>query len=129
MKWIMSLFVVLSLSCFSSEYKIEPVKDNVYRFNAGHYYSVFMITESAAFVTDPINSDAANWLNAEIKRRFNVPIKYMAYSHNHIDHTQGGDSLADSSTQVIAHRYAMKTYDGRMRLHVWLTLPLLRSLK
>ncbi|MEO2279805.1 MBL fold metallo-hydrolase [Pseudoalteromonas pernae] len=106
MKWIMSLFVVLSLSCFSNEYKIEPVKDNVYRFNTGHYYSVFMITESAAFVTDPINSDAAQWLNAEIKRRFNVPIKYLAYSHNHIDHTQGGGFLADSTTQVIAHRYA-----------------------
>ncbi|WP_346837907.1 MBL fold metallo-hydrolase [Microbulbifer sp. SAOS-129_SWC] len=88
------------------DYRIEQMKDNVYRFSAGHYRSVFMVTDAGIFVTDPINPDAARWLRAELQRRFRQPIRYLAYSHNHVDHTLGGRELADSGTTVVAQEYA-----------------------
>lgn len=90
----------------ANEYQIEQVKDNVYRFTAGHYHSVFLVTDAGIFVTDPINADAATYLKAELAKRFDKPIKYMAYSHNHVDHTLGGEVFATENVDVIAHDYA-----------------------
>ena len=90
----------------ATEYSIEKVKGNVYRFSAGHYHSVFMVTERGIFVTDPINADAAAYLIKELNERFEQPVKYLAYSHNHVDHALGGDVIAKDKVEVIAHEYA-----------------------
>ncbi|WP_193162555.1 MBL fold metallo-hydrolase [Microbulbifer hainanensis] len=87
-------------------YRIEQIKDNVYRFTAGNYRSAFMVTDKGLFLTDPINRKAAKWLQQALKRRFDVPVRYLAYSHNHLDHTMGGDILATKGVSVIAHEYA-----------------------
>lgn len=94
--------VVLS----ESEYAIEPMKDNVYRFTAGNYRSVFMVTDEGVFVTDPINRQAARWLLSELESRFNQPVKYMAYSHNHVDHVLGGEVFAEAGAVVVAQELA-----------------------
>lgn len=100
------IFCLLSVASGASEYRLEKVKDNVYRFTSGHYHSVFMVTDNGVFVTDPINPDAALYLKQQIKQRFDLPIRYLAYSHNHIDHSLGGEHLADGNVEVLAHEYA-----------------------
>ena len=87
-------------------YKIEHMKDNVYRFTAGHYRSVFMVTKEGIFATDPISDEAATYLREQLAKRFDVPIRYIAYSHNHVDHTLGGQILAQDGADVVAHEYA-----------------------
>lgn len=62
--WLRMLFISLLVysGCLSAaDYRIERVKENVYRFSAGHYHSVFMVTQSGVFVTDPINPKAASY--------------------------------------------------------------------
>lgn len=109
----MRLFIMLGLLLMhplglanTTDYRIEQVKDNVYRFSTGHYHSVFMVADNGVFVTDPINPAAAKYLKQQIKQRFDKPIRYLAYSHNHVDHTLGGEVIADDSMEVIAHEYA-----------------------
>lgn len=108
----MRLFLTLTLwlgACtmvMAADYAIEKVKGNVYRFSAGHYHSVFMVTEHGIFVTDPINKDAAQYLKNELSERFDQPVRYLAYSHNHVDHTLGGEVFASEGVEVIAHEYA-----------------------
>jgi len=107
--FILLLFSFLSLSTIAEEtttYKIEHMKDNVYRFTFGHYHSVFMVTKEGLFLTDPISKKAASYLRNELTNRFNVPIRYLAYSHNHVDHILGGQILADKGVTVVAHAYA-----------------------
>lgn len=99
---------VLPVSAMADDYAIEQVKDNVYRFTAGKYHSAFMVTDAGIFVTDPINGQAARWLKKELQRRFDTPIKFMAYSHNHLDHVQGGEVLDSESVTVIAHHEAAR---------------------
>lgn len=88
------------------EYAIERVKGNVYRFTAGHHHSVFMVTDEGLFLTDPISEAAATHLKTELAKRFDVPVRYLAYSHNHVDHVLGGEVLAGDGVIVVAHDYA-----------------------
>lgn len=94
------------LAMADEQYAIERVKDNVYRFSYEHYHSAFMVTEQGIVVTDPINKEAASWLKAELADRFDVPVRYMVYSHNHVDHVMGGDVLDNDDVTVVAHEYA-----------------------
>ena len=84
---------------------ITKIAGDVYRFQNNFHFSVFMVTTEGIIVTDPINSDAAKWLKAELAKRFNQPIKFLIYSHDHADHISGGEMFADTAS-VVAQRKA-----------------------
>jgi len=94
---------------------ITQIAGDLYRFQNNFHYSVFLVTPGGVIVTDPINAEAATWLKAEIKRRFDVPIKFLIYSHDHVDHSAGGEVFDDDQTLVIAHRKAKQTIIGEKR--------------
>lgn len=94
------------LQSADDEYRIENVAENVYRFTAGHYHSIFVVTREGILITDPINPDAAKWLKSELAERFESPVRYLVYSHNHFDHTLGGHEFSDPKITCIAHRLA-----------------------
>ena len=94
--------------------EITPIKGDLYRLrNAGHF-SVFLVTPAGIIATDPIDADAARWLKAELARRFNKPVKYLIYSHDHSDHISGGEVFADTAV-VIAHENAKAVILGERR--------------
>ncbi|TVU70102.1 MBL fold metallo-hydrolase [Cobetia crustatorum] len=97
---------VLSLSFQAQAYEIDPLGEGLYRFVDDRHRSVFLITDQGALVTDPMNHDAATWLNDEIKKRFDTPVKYVIYSHNHGDHIYGAEVFDTPGTTFIAHRLA-----------------------
>ena len=94
--------------------EITKIAGEVYRFrNAGHY-SVFAVTPAGVIATDPINADAARWLKGEIATRFNRPVRYVIYSHDHADHISGGEVFADTAA-VVAHANARAAIVGEKR--------------
>ena len=93
---------------------ITKIAGDLYRFQNNFHFSVFLVTRDGVLVTDPINADAARWLKAEIKQRFNQPIRYLVLSHDHPDHSAGGEVFADTAT-VIAHDRARATIIGEKR--------------
>ncbi len=107
---------VAAVSSQAQEVKREITKiaGDLYRFQNKFHYSVFLVTPEGVIVTDPIDADAAAWLKAEIASRFNQPIKYLVYSHDHRDHIAGGEVFADTAT-VIAHENAKATIIGEKR--------------
>lgn len=103
------LLVILVLTFCSSiasadVYKIEQVKGDIYRFIDDRHRSVFLVTDEGILLTDPLNTDAANWLKAELKKRFNVPIKYVVYSHNHSDHIYGAEVFDEPEVVFVSHQ-------------------------
>lgn len=114
MKKSASLIVLLVLLNFffgssmvsANEYKIEKVKGDIYRFVDDRHRSVFLVTNEGIILTDPLNTSAANWLKVELKKRFDVPVKYVVYSHNHSDHIYGAKVFDDPETIFIAHELA-----------------------
>jgi len=85
--------------------EISKIAGEIYRFRNNFHYSVFAVTPAGVIVTDPIDAEAAKWLKAEIAQRWNRPIKYLVYSHDHRDHIAGGEVFADTAI-VVAHRRA-----------------------
>ncbi len=94
--------------------EITPIAGPIYRFRNDHHYSIFVVTPAGIIATDPINADAATWLKAELKRRFAKPVRYLIYSHDHVDHSSGGEVFADTAV-VIAHENAKRTILGEKR--------------
>jgi glyoxylase-like metal-dependent hydrolase (beta-lactamase superfamily II) len=104
-----SSLLLLSLTWAVAHAQDEPqraitlIAGDLYRFQNQFHYSVFLVTPAGIVVTDPINASAAQWLKAELARRFpGKPIRYLIYSHSHADHIAGGEVFADSAT-VVAH--------------------------
>ena len=93
---------------------ITRIAGDLYRFQNKFHYSVFLVTPDGVIVTDPINKEAATWLKAEIAKRFNRPVKYLILSHDHRDHSSGGEVFADTAT-VIAHERAKAAIIGEGR--------------
>ncbi len=95
--------------------EITKLAGEVYRFRNNNHYSVFAVTPAGVIATDPINADAARWLKGEIATRFNRPIRYVVYSHDHADHISGGEVFADTAL-VVAHAHAKAAIIGEKRL-------------
>ncbi len=93
---------------------ITQIAGDLYRFQNNFHYSVFLVTPDGIIATDPINADAAAWLKAELAARFQLPVKYLIYSHDHADHIAGGEVFADTAT-VIAHANAATHIAGEAR--------------
>ena len=94
--------------------EITKIAGEVYRFRNANHYSVFAVTPAGIIATDPINAAAAQWLKAEIANRFNQPIRYVVYSHDHADHISGGEVFADTAV-VVAHENAKTAIVGERR--------------
>jgi glyoxylase-like metal-dependent hydrolase (beta-lactamase superfamily II) len=94
--------------------KITQIAGDLYRFQNRGHFSVFLVTPAGIIATDPINAEAAGWLKAELKKRFNRPVRFLIYSHDHADHISGGEVFADTAV-VIAHENARATIIGEKR--------------
>lgn len=84
---------------------ITKIAGNLYRFQNNFHFSVFLVTDDGIIVTDPINNGVATWLKGELKKRFNKPVKYLIFSHDHQDHISGGEVFKDTAI-VVAHERA-----------------------
>lgn len=94
--------------------EITKITGEIYRFRNNNHYSIFAVTPEGVIATDPIDAGAAAWLKAEIKVRFNKPIRYVVYSHDHRDHIAGGEVFADSAI-IVAHKRAKEIIIGEKR--------------
>lgn len=94
--------------------EITPIAGEVYRFRNNNHFSVFAVTQAGIIATDPINAEAAQWLKAELQKRFGKPVKYLIYSHDHADHISGGEVFADTAV-IIAHDNAKTAIVGEKR--------------
>ncbi len=84
---------------------ITQISGDLYMFTNNFHNSVFLVTSEGVIATDPIDADAAAWLEEEIRNRFSQEIRYLIYSHDHFDHINGGEVFADTAT-VVAHQQA-----------------------
>ena len=80
--------------------EIVHLTGDLYRFRDVRHFGVFLHTPEGIIVVDPTNPDTAAWLKGELDSRFDVPVRYVIYSHAHNDHAPGGEVFADTATFV-----------------------------
>ncbi|MEO8367208.1 MAG: MBL fold metallo-hydrolase [Pseudoxanthomonas sp.] len=95
---------------------LEQVKGNLYRHTSGPGLAVHsglvIITKEGALVIDPAATCTAGWLRDEIRKRFNVPVKYVVYTHAHTDHISGGQVFQKDGAIVVANQRALEPIVG-----------------
>jgi glyoxylase-like metal-dependent hydrolase (beta-lactamase superfamily II) len=69
-------------------------------------------TKEGALVIDPVMTCTAGWLKDEIKKRFNVPVKYVVYPHAHADHISGGQVFRQDGAIIVANQRAIEPIVG-----------------
>jgi glyoxylase-like metal-dependent hydrolase (beta-lactamase superfamily II) len=87
--------------------EIGSLTGDIYYARMDDYVSVFMVTSEGIVLVEPIGTEFATWLKAEMARRFHAPVKYVIYSHSHWDHASGGAVYADTA-RFIGHENMLK---------------------
>jgi glyoxylase-like metal-dependent hydrolase (beta-lactamase superfamily II) len=87
--------------------EIGKLTGEIYYARMDDYVSVFMVTSEGIVLAEPIGSEMAAWLKAELAKRFKVPVKYVIYSHSHWDHASGGAVYADTA-RFVGHENLLK---------------------
>jgi glyoxylase-like metal-dependent hydrolase (beta-lactamase superfamily II) len=103
-------------ACPDNPRSLEQIKGNLYRHTTGPGLAVHsglvLITKEGALVIDPAMTCTATWLRDEIKKRFDLPVKYVLYTHAHADHISGGQIFQNDGAIVVANRRAIEPIVG-----------------
>jgi glyoxylase-like metal-dependent hydrolase (beta-lactamase superfamily II) len=87
-------------------YETRKIADNVYAFRHGASQSMFVVTPDGVLVTDPISTEASKVYLQEIRKITQAPVRYVVYSHHHLDHIGGGAPFKEAGATFVAHRQA-----------------------
>jgi glyoxylase-like metal-dependent hydrolase (beta-lactamase superfamily II) len=88
-------------------HELTHLTGDLYRFRQIRDFGLVAVTSDGIIVVDPMNTEMATWLKAELDERFGVPVKYVIYSHHHNDHASGGEVFADTAT-FVGHENMLK---------------------
>jgi len=82
--------------------EIKHISGGLYNIqDDNNTFTAFLVTSDGIILTDPITQRTARWIRAELDRRFNVPVKYVIYSHYHDDHAPGAEYFPEAT--IVAH--------------------------
>lgn len=82
--------------------EIGRLTGDVYYARMDDYMSAFMVTPAGIVLVEPIGTEFATWLKAELDARFGVPVRYVIYSHGDPDHASGAAVYAETAS-IIGH--------------------------
>lgn len=103
-------------ACPDNPRDLVQINGNLYRHTTGPGLAVHsglvLVTKEGALVIDPAMTCTAGWLNDTIKKRFNVPVKYVVYTHAHADHISGGQVFQKDGAIVVANQRAIEPIVG-----------------
>ena len=80
--------------------EITNITGDLYRVTDNAHRAVFLVTSAGIILVDPISVDFATWLKGELAESYDVPVRYVLYSHHHDDHASGGAVFADTAILV-----------------------------
>lgn len=82
-------------------YLLSKLAPDVYFFSTGIYNNMFIATPEGVILTDPI-ADKGRLLKQAIAEVTPLPVKFILYSHAHLDHI-GDAYLFAEDAQIIGH--------------------------
>ena len=106
---MVSLRRICSIACLFGLAEVavaNPVEvaDGVFSYQGPEtYVSMFVVTGDGVIAVDPINTGHSEGLVAAIKAVTSQPIRYLVHTHNHWDHSGGGQVFKDEGATILAH--------------------------
>lgn len=108
---ITTLSILVSTGLFTSTVSAKTLPDNtekiaegVYSYGPGNgYFSMFVVTDEGVIAIESVNTDHSKGLLQAIQKVTKKPVKFMLHSHNHWDHSSGGQVFKDAGATTLAH--------------------------
>ena len=69
--------------------------------------SLFIVTSDGVIAIEPVDVDHSKAMLTAIREKTAAPIKYVLFSHNHWDHSKGGQVWKDEGAALVAHEDAV----------------------
>ena len=101
---LLSAFFGLSFATSAQDgYSLTEVGDGIYSYGNGFIYSGIVVTDDGVAVIDPMNTPHATRMLEAIQGITDQPVRYVIYSHNHWDHSGGGQVFKDAGATIMSH--------------------------
>ena len=84
-------------------YLVQEIRGGLYWVTDGSYNTMFMVTDQGVVAVDAPPAIGANYLKA-IAEVTDKPIKYVIYSHSHLDHIGAAASIFPENATYIAQQ-------------------------
>ena len=112
----------LMMNTAFAEEHVWKAADGVYRYGPGDgYYSMFVVTDEGVIAIEPVNIKHSQGLLKAIRSVTEKPVRYLLHSHNHWDHSKGGQVFRDQGAKIMAH---VEAYEWmKVNPHPDLALP------
>ena len=96
--------LIASAQSSEPDREISQVTGNLYRVRSGAQHTVFLVTPGGIVLADPISVETAQWLKAELERRFPPgAVRYLVYTSHRFERATGGVIFNDRA-ELIGHR-------------------------
>lgn len=80
---------------------MTKLKDGVYQYTQFFYNSLVVIGDDGVIVTDPSGAKRATQMREAISKLTDKPVTKVIYSHDHFDHTRGGQIFKKEGAEFI----------------------------
>ena len=98
---------VLTFAADAQEEHTSKLADNIYSYAPGDgYASMIVVTDDGVVAIEPVNTQHATGMLESIKSITDKPVRYLLHSHNHWDHSKGGQIFRDAGAKILAHKEA-----------------------
>lgn len=87
---------------------MTKITDGVYQYHQYFYTSLVVVTDKGVIVTDPSKAHRAKAMREAIRKITDQPVVKVIYSHDHFDHTRGGQIFKDEGASFIAQEGCME---------------------
>ena len=104
---VLSLQVLIFSEQAAAAENTMKVADGVYLYAPGDAYtSMFVVTSDGVIAVEPVNTKHAKGMLKAIKSVTDKPVRYLLHSHNHWDHSGGGQIFRDVGAKILVHKEA-----------------------
>ncbi len=105
---VVAVFATLSaMSNAYAEKHVWEAADGVYKYSPGDgYASMFVVTDEGVIAIEPVNTTHAKGLLSAIQGVTDKPVRFLLHSHNHWDHSNGGQVFRDAGAKIVVHTEA-----------------------
>src|SRR3989441_5339876 len=112
--WLVGLVLTLALALplgaqQAPPYETKKVADGWYVFRHMGHQAMFVVSSDGVVATYPISPVAAKIYLEEIRKITPAPVRYVVYSHHHLDHIAGGAPFKEAGAVFVAHRRGKDT--------------------
>lgn len=107
------LTLLLIFITISSPFQLSEIGEGVYSYSitpAGSpqeaYFSLIVITPQSVVCIESVSTEQSKGMLEAVKTLTDKPVTYLLQTHNHWDHTRGGQVFRDVGATIVAHSEA-----------------------